>query len=172
MYLSRDLHTIQNQHTLTNSACFTRPSVRQQWAQSNPNLQSSNYFGQGQRARNNTTFGKNILYFMSRYHIHISSKYHFRHIHSSSQPQNNKPLLKKTLRRGLPNTYNYTVTTSHFIPTQTLPHLRLHFSPSLQHDSCPRHTSYVLFHPFMLNLLFAYPIYLINTNVGPINHSY
>ena len=32
--------------------------------------------------------------------------------------------------------------------------------------------SYVLFHPFMLNLLFAYPIYLINTNVDPITHPY
>ena len=31
---------------------------------------------------------------------------------------------------------------------------------------------YVLFHPFMLNLLFAYLIYLINTNVVPITHPY
>ena len=32
--------------------------------------------------------------------------------------------------------------------------------------------SNVLFHPFILNLLFAYPIYLINTNVGPTTHPY
>ena len=32
--------------------------------------------------------------------------------------------------------------------------------------------SRVLFYPFMLNLLFAYSINLINTNVGPITHPY
>ena len=32
--------------------------------------------------------------------------------------------------------------------------------------------SNVLFHPFILNLLFAYPIYFINTNVGPTTHPY
>ena len=59
--------------------------------------------------------------------------------------------------------------------TQTLPHLRLHFSLSLEQMFHVRDTftpSYVLFHPFMLNLLFASPIYLINTNVGPISYPY
>ena len=46
------------------------------------------------------------------------------------------------------------------------------FTPT--HDLCPQtHShSYVLFYSFMLNLLFAYPINLINTNVGPITHPY
>ena len=52
-----------------------------------------------------------------------------------------------------------------FHSTQILPHLRLPFSHI--------HTQYnVLFHPFMLNLLFAYPIYLINTNVSPTTNPY
>ena len=54
----------------------------------------------------------------------------------------------------------------HFIPAQTLPHL--HFSPSLQHMIYVRRHihSYVLFHPFMLNLLFAYPILLNQHQCG------
>ena len=76
-------------------------------------------------------------------------------------------------RRGLPNTYNY----SHYIPLRILVH---NPNISFQHRHCHTfsstfHTftpSNVLFHPFMLNLLFAYPIYLINTNVGPTTHPY
>ena len=128
-------------------------------------------------SKNNTTLGKNILYFMSRYHIHISSKYHFRHIHSNSQPQNNKPLLKKTVKskrvEGYP-IHTTTVTISHCAFLFTHPYI------SFQHRHCHPiastfHTftpSNVLFHPFMLNLLFAYPINLINTNVGPTIHPF
>ena len=58
--------------------------------------------------------------------------------------------------------------------------LFIHRNISFQHRHCHTfastfHTftpSNVLFHPFMLNLLFAYPIYLINTNVGPTTHPY
>ena len=129
-------------------------------------------------SRNNATFGKNILYFMSRYHIHISSKYHFRHIHSNSQPQNNKPLLKKTVKskrvEGYP-IHTTTVTISHcaflFIHTNiSFQHRHCHTFASTFHNAFTH--SNVSFHPFMLNLLFAYPIYLINTNVGPTTHPY
>ena len=63
-------------HT-NNSAYFTRPAVRQQWARSEIiQIEFKTILIMAKRvgmSRNNTTFGKNILYFMSRYHIHISS---------------------------------------------------------------------------------------------------
>ena len=82
-------------------------------------------------SRNNTTFGKNIVHFMSRYHIHISSKYHFRHIHSSSQLQNNQTLLtvKSKCVEGYPM-HTITVTTSH------CPFLFIHPNISFQHRRC------------------------------------
>ena len=76
MYLSRDLHTIQNQHTLTNSTYFTCPTIRQQWPRSKITILKLFWSLPKElvrMSRNNTKFGKNILYFMSRYHIHISS---------------------------------------------------------------------------------------------------
>ena len=76
------------------------------------------------------------------------------------------------MHRGLPNTT--TVTTSHcaflFIhPNNSFQHRHCHTFASTFHTFTP---SNVLFHLFMLNLLFAYPIYLIETNVGPTTHTY
>ena len=47
-------------------------------------------------------------------------------------------------------------------------------SPPLIHVRIHIHTQVRIIYPFMLNLLVAYPIYLINTNVhvGPITHPY
>ena len=61
-------------------------------------------------------------------------------------------------------------------PNIPFPYAHCHAtSPSLQHMVHVRkhsHPVYVLFYPFMLNILFDNPISLINNNVGPITHPY
>ena len=51
--------------------------------------------------------------------------------------------------------------------------LTFHSNTDIATPSPPLFTrSNVLFHPLMLNLLFAYPIFLINTNVDRTTHPY
>ena len=185
MYLSRDLHTIQNQHTLTNSTYFTCPTIRQQWPRSKITILKLFWSLPKElvrMSRNNTKFGKNILYFMSRYHIHISSNTIFATFIPVPNPKTINPSWRRLVSRNQTRVEGYpihtttesTVTTSHcaflFIhPNSSFQHRHCHIFASTFHTFTP---SNVLFHPFMLNPLFAYPIYLINTNVGASTNTY
>ena len=95
-------HVTYIQHTLTNSAYFTRPRVRQQWARSK--LFPKTILIMAKRvgmSSNNTTFGKNILHFISRYHIlHISSNTIFATFIAVPNPKTINPSWRRLLSRN------------------------------------------------------------------------
>ena len=136
--------------------------------------------------RNNTTFGKTFFISCHHYHIHISWEYHLRHIFITvPNPKTINPSWRSwnALRvtkyiqlqtlHPIAHSYSFTQTfhTSPNIATPSPSNFQLHSNTWFM--SADTFTpSYLLFHPFMLNLLFTYPIYLINTNVGQISHPY
>ena len=101
-------------------------------------------------SRNNTTFGKNILYFMSRYHIHISSNTNFATFIAVNASRVTQYIQLQSLHH-IAHSCSFTLTfhSNTDIATSS--------PPLFTHSHQP---SNVLFHPFMLNLLFAYSIYL------------
>ena len=116
-------------------------------------------------------FWSNLLYLLE-----ISPTCHPRHIFTAVlNPWNNNPSWRRLLRRNASRV-------THYIQLQSL-HLSahsysytLHFSPSLQHMVHVHKHIYsrpvYIFYPSVLNILFANRISLINTNVGPITHTY
>ena len=89
-------------------------------------------------SRNNTTFDKNILYFMSRYHIHISSKYHFTTFiavpNSKTINSSWRRLLSRNASRVTP--YNY----SHYIAHSCSYTLTFHSNTDIATPSPPLFT--------------------------------
>ena len=114
-------------HT-NNSAYFTRPAVRQQWARSGIiQIEFKTILIMAKRvgmSRNNTTFGKDILYFMSRYHIHISSNTIFATFIAvpNPNPKTINPSWRRLLNWNASRVTQYIQLYSHYIPLRILVH--------------------------------------------------
>ena len=122
-------------------------------------------------SRNNATFGKNILYFMSRYHIHISSNTIFATFIAVPNPKTINPSWRRLLSRNAWRVTQYIQLQSLYPIAHSCSFtLTFHSNTDIATPSPPLFThSHTVMYYF--NLLFAYPIYLIHqckSNYQPI----
>ena len=104
------------------------------------------------------------------------------YIHNSSQPLNNKPFLKKTVKlkhfKGYPLHTNLLQSLHLYCaflfihPNIPFPYTHCHTFNFTFHVRQHNHTQFMYCFIRLLDTLFANPFRFINTNVGPITHPY